>query len=100
MVEVDVRPEPPNLAAQWMMGNLPTLLADLGPAWPGCADDLTDAVAAGLPMSEPLSNLRTPAVAARLRSLAHEEHERAFEEVELINSDTTPPPPFPPQPHT
>ena len=34
MVEVDVRVEPPNLAAQWMMGNLATLLADLGSAGP------------------------------------------------------------------
>src|SRR3546814_11325078 len=53
MVEVDVRPEPPNLAAQWMMGNLATLLADLGPAWPGCADDLPHEVAAGLRVSAP-----------------------------------------------
>src|SRR3954463_5389532 len=28
LVEVDLRVEPPNLAAQWMMGNLATLLAD------------------------------------------------------------------------
>src|SRR3546814_1667923 len=88
MVEVDVRPEPPNLAAQWMMGNLATLLADHGPAWPGCADDLTDEVAAGLRMSESLYNLRTAAVAEELRILANEEMARAFEEVDLIIAAT------------
>ncbi|HEY9558039.1 MAG TPA: amidase [Acidimicrobiales bacterium] len=95
MVEVDVRPEPPNLAAQWMMGNLATLLADLGPAWPGCADDLTDEVAAGLRMSESLYNLRTAAVAEELRILANEEMARAFEEVDLIIAATNPGPAFP-----
>ena len=34
MVEVDLEVDPPNLAAQWMMGNLATLLADLGDRWP------------------------------------------------------------------
>ena len=41
MVLVDVDVELPNLAAQWMMGNLATLLADLGDRWPGCATDMT-----------------------------------------------------------
>src|SRR3546814_19607181 len=95
MVEVDVRPEPPNLAAQWMMGNLATLLADLGPAWPGCADDLTDEVAAGLRMSESLYNLRTAAVAEELRILANAEMARDFQEVDLILAPTHPGPAFP-----
>src|SRR3546814_19960115 len=86
MVEVDVRPEPTNLAAQWMMGKLATLLADLGPACPGCADDLTDEVAAGLRKSESLYNLRTSAVAAVLHLLTHEEMARGFEEVELLRA--------------
>ena len=35
LVEVDVDLALPNLAAQWMMGNLSTLLAELGDLWPG-----------------------------------------------------------------
>ncbi|MGH9084319.1 MAG: amidase family protein, partial [Acidimicrobiales bacterium] len=66
MVEVDVRVEPPNLAAQWMMGNLATLLADLGDAWPACSDQLTDEVAVGLHLAESMYNLRTAAVAEQL----------------------------------
>src|SRR3546814_11185627 len=78
-----------------MMSNLATLLADLGPAWPGFADDLTDEVAAGLRMSESLYNLRTAAVAEELRILANEEMARAFEEVDLIIAATNPGPAFP-----
>ena len=52
MVEVDLRVEPPNLAAQWTMGNLATLLADLGDKWPACSDDLTDEMAVGLHLAE------------------------------------------------
>ena len=60
---------PPNLAAQWMMGNLATLLADLGDKWPGCAQDLTDEVGMGLRMAESLYNLRTAAVWAQTLGL-------------------------------
>ena len=52
MVEVDLRVEPPNLAAQWVMGNLATLLADLGDKWPACSDELTDEMAIGLHLAE------------------------------------------------
>jgi len=95
MKQVDITVDPPNLAAQWMMGNLATLLADLGPAWPGCAPLMTDEVAAGLRMSESLYNLRTAAVAEELRVQANEEMGRAFEEVDLIIAATNPGPAFP-----
>jgi aspartyl-tRNA(Asn)/glutamyl-tRNA(Gln) amidotransferase subunit A len=94
MVEVDLRIEPPNLAAQWMMGNLATLLADLGPAWPACSDDLTDEVAVGLHLAEAMYNLRTAAVAEELRIQANEAMAQAFGEVDLVISATNPGPAF------
>jgi Asp-tRNA(Asn)/Glu-tRNA(Gln) amidotransferase A subunit family amidase len=94
MVEVDLRIEPPNLAAQWMMGNLATLLADLGDAWPGCSGDLTDEVAVGLHLAEAMYNLRTAAVAEELRIQANEVMARAFEEVDLVIAATNPGPAF------
>ena len=94
MVEVDLRVEPPNLAAQWMMGNLATLLADLGDAWPGCSDQLTDEVAVGLHLAEAMYNLRTAAVAEELRIQANEVMGRAFEQVDLIIAATNPGPAF------
>ncbi len=92
---VDLEVHPPNLAAQWMMGNLATLLADLGDRWPKCAGDLTDEVSIGLRLSESLYNLRTAAAAEELRIQANEEMARAFEQVDLIIAATNPGPAFP-----
>ena len=94
MVEVDLRVEPPNLAAQWAMGNLATLLADLGDRWPACSDDLTDEMAVGLHLAEAMYNLRTAAAAEELRVQANEVMARAFEQVDLVIAATNPGPAF------
>jgi Asp-tRNA(Asn)/Glu-tRNA(Gln) amidotransferase A subunit family amidase len=95
MVEVDVRVEPPNLAAQWMMGNLATLLADMGDAWPACSGELTDEIAVGLHLAEAMYNLRTAAVAEELRIQANEAMAEAFGKVDFIVAATNPGPAFP-----
>ncbi|MGI8709962.1 MAG: amidase, partial [Acidimicrobiales bacterium] len=95
MVLVDVDVRPPNLAAQWMMGNLATLLAALGDRWPGCAKDLTDEVATGLFLSQAMYNLHTAAAAEELRIQANEAMARAFDEVDFIVAATNPGPAFP-----
>ena len=95
MVEVDIDVRPPNLAAQWMMGNLSTLLAELDDRWPRCANDLTDEVAIGLFLAQSLYNLRTAAVAEDLRVKANVEMAKAFGEVDLIIAATNPGPAFP-----
>jgi Asp-tRNA(Asn)/Glu-tRNA(Gln) amidotransferase A subunit family amidase len=95
MVRVDVDIELPNLAAQWMMGNLATLLAELGDRWPGCAPEMTPEVAAGLYMSQSLYNLRTAAVAEELRVQANEVMAAAFERADFIIASTNPGPAFP-----
>jgi len=94
MEVVDLRLELPNLAAQWMMGNLATLLAELGDRWPRCANDLTAEVAIGLFLSQSLYNLHTAAVAEALRVQADEAMGRAFEEVDFIVAATNPGPAF------
>jgi len=94
MVEVDLEINVPNLAAQWMMGNLATLLAELGPRWPGCAPDLTDEVAIGLLLSQSMYNLHTASVAEGLRVQAYAEMARAFERVDFVIAPTNPGPAF------
>jgi Asp-tRNA(Asn)/Glu-tRNA(Gln) amidotransferase A subunit family amidase len=95
MVEVEVRIEPPNLAAQWMMGNLATLLADLDDRWPACAPDLTEEVAVGLRLAETAYNLRTASVAEELRVAANKVMAAAFEQVDFVIAATNPGPAFP-----
>jgi Asp-tRNA(Asn)/Glu-tRNA(Gln) amidotransferase A subunit family amidase len=87
-VEVDVKV--PNLAAHWMIGNLATLLADLGPRWPKCLPDLTDEVGIGLLLSQSLYNLHMAAVAEEMRVLANEAMGRAFEKCDLIIAAVNP----------
>lgn len=95
MVLVDRRVEPPNLALQWMMGNLATLIGELGKEWPRCASDLTNEVAFGLRLSETFYNLHTAAAAERLRIEANEVMAAAFEDVDFIIAATNPGPAFP-----
>jgi len=95
MREVEIELDLPNLAAQWMMGNLATLLADLDDRWPACSDELTDEVAVGLRLSQSLYNLNTAAVAEAQRIEANEVMAKAFEQVDFIVAATNPGPAFP-----
>src|SRR4051812_1145617 len=90
MVQVDVPLEIPNLALQWMMGNLATLLAELGDRWPACAGDLTTEVAFGLRLSQTFYNLNTAASAEALRIQANEAMAAAFEQVDFVIASTNP----------
>jgi Asp-tRNA(Asn)/Glu-tRNA(Gln) amidotransferase A subunit family amidase len=94
MVQVDLRLELPNMALQWMMGNLATLLAELGDRWPECADDLTTEVTFGLRLSQTFYNLNTAAAAEALRIQANEAMAAAFEEVDFVIAPTNPGPAF------
>ncbi|MCA1481754.1 amidase, partial [Bradyrhizobium sp. NBAIM08] len=94
MVEVDITVTLPNLAAQWAMGNLSTLIAELGPRWPACGRDLTDEVGLGAILAESLYNLNLAAVAERQRLEANEAMATAFGEVDYIISTTNPGPAF------
>jgi aspartyl-tRNA(Asn)/glutamyl-tRNA(Gln) amidotransferase subunit A len=72
------------------MGNLSTLVAELGDRWPGCVGELTDEVAFGLLMAEAMYNLRTAAVAEELRLRAYAAMAEAFEQVDFIMASTNP----------
>ncbi len=94
MVLVDLVVDPPNQAAQWMMGNMATLLADLGRQWPNCAGDLTAEIAIGLRLARSLYNLDLAAAAEELRIQANEAMAAAFEQVDFIIAATNPGPAF------
>jgi aspartyl-tRNA(Asn)/glutamyl-tRNA(Gln) amidotransferase subunit A len=94
MVEVDRAVALPNLAAQWAMGNLATLLAELGEQWPACVADLTDEVAVGLLLAQSLYNLHTAAVAEEQRIAANEAMAALFDDVDFVIAATNPGPAF------
>jgi Asp-tRNA(Asn)/Glu-tRNA(Gln) amidotransferase A subunit family amidase len=90
MVQVDLDLKLPNLSAQWMMGNLSTLLAELGDRWPSCAPDLTAEVATGMYLSQAMYNLNTAAVAEERRLRAYQAMAEAFEQADFIVAATNP----------
>jgi len=94
MIRVPLRLDLPNLAAQWMVGNMATLVADLGDRWPACASELTQEIEVGMRLSHALYNLDTAAVAEELRVQANEVMARAFDDVDLIICATNPGPAF------
>ena len=94
MRRVPLRLDLPNLAAQWMVGNMATLVADLGDRWPKCAGQLTEEIEIGMRLSHALYNRDTAAVAEELRVAANEAMAAAFDEVDLIICATNPGPAF------
>jgi Asp-tRNA(Asn)/Glu-tRNA(Gln) amidotransferase A subunit family amidase len=94
MTLVDVTIDLPNLAGQWMMGNLATLIAHLGDAWPGCLDELTEEVAMGALVAQALYNLHTAAVGEQLRVRANEVMASTFDAVDVVITATNPGPAF------
>ena len=77
-----------------MVGNLATLLADLGDRWPRCASELTDELAVGLWLSGACYNLHSAAIAEAQRMRAYDVMARAFEQVDFVIAATNPGPAF------
>jgi Asp-tRNA(Asn)/Glu-tRNA(Gln) amidotransferase A subunit family amidase len=94
MHRVELAIDVPNITAHWMMGNMSTLLADLGDRWPACARDMTPDVALGVFMAQSLYNLHTAAHAERLRIRLNETLAAAFEQADFLISSTNPGPAF------
>ena len=94
MVRVPLTLDLPNLAAQWMVGNMATLVAELGREWPKNAGLLTEEIEIGMRLSKALYNLDTAAAAEELRVRANEAMAAAFEQVDLIVAATNPGPAF------
>ena len=94
MKRVEISLDLPNLAAQWMMGNLATLLPELNDRWPACASQMTDEIALGLFLSKSFYNLDTAAEAETQRIAADEAMAAAFRECDLIVCSTNPGPAF------
>jgi Asp-tRNA(Asn)/Glu-tRNA(Gln) amidotransferase A subunit family amidase len=94
MREVEIAVDTPNLAVAWMVGNMSTLVADLGDLWPACAPELTDEITIGLLLSQSIYNLYAAAVAEEQRVQANEVMANAFDQVNFIIAATNPGPAF------
>ncbi|HET7722447.1 MAG TPA: amidase, partial [Acidimicrobiales bacterium] len=90
MQVVDVPVTLPGLGTEWAIGNLATLLADLGDRWPGCKDDLTPEIAFGLEFATQAMSLQTAAASELARTAANEAMAAIFDEVDFVVAATNP----------
>ena len=87
---VDVPVQLPGLGTEWAVGNLATLLADLGDRWPACKDDLTAEIAFGLEFADQVMNLHTAAASENARIAANEAMAEVFDQVDFVIAATNP----------
>ncbi|MEZ5320619.1 MAG: amidase [Microthrixaceae bacterium] len=92
-VEVDVQLV--NVTAEWMLGNMSTLMAGLGPLWPRCAGLLTQSIEDGMRIAESFYNLRTAAIAETKRVRLNRAMSDIFDQVDFVMAATNPGPAFP-----
>lgn len=92
-VEADV--DIPRLGVPWAMGNLSSLLVDIGEYWPQCAADLTEELAFGFTLAWNVYDLEVAAEAERRRTEANETMAALFERADFVISATNPDPAFP-----
>ncbi|MGI9576991.1 MAG: amidase, partial [Microthrixaceae bacterium] len=92
---VEISLDLPNLAAQWAMGNMSTLIPELGPMWPSRRKELTFEIEIGTMLAETFYNLHVAGVAEERRVKAYQAMAEAFDEVDFIMSATNPGPAFP-----
>jgi aspartyl-tRNA(Asn)/glutamyl-tRNA(Gln) amidotransferase subunit A len=94
MKVVDIPFDVPNITAEWMMGNVSTLIAELGDLWPACAPELTQSIEDGLRLSSAFYNLRTAGIAEHKRLLLNQAMADVFDQVDLVIAATNPGPAF------
>jgi aspartyl-tRNA(Asn)/glutamyl-tRNA(Gln) amidotransferase subunit A len=92
---VDLPVRLPGLGTEWAVGNLATLLAELGDRWPACKDDLTGEIAFGLEFASHVMNLQTAADAELSRTAANEAMAAVFDQVDFVVAATNPDVAFP-----
>ena len=95
MEVVEISLELPNLAAQWAMGNLSTLVPELGSSWPRRRKELTYEMEVGMMLAETFYNIHVAGVAEDRRVKAYQAMAQAFSEVDFIMCATNPGPAFP-----
>ena len=95
MQRLDLPVEIPRMGAEWMMGNVSSLYAEIEHLWPGCAADLTDEMRVGIQLSESLYNMRIAAAGEMLRREADAAMALLFEKADFVITSSNPGPAFP-----
>ncbi len=95
MKRIDVDVDIPRLGVPWAMGNLATLLMDLGDRWPSCATELTEEMAFAFTLAWNVFDLELAAEAEKRRVEANEAMASLFDQADFVICATNPDPAFP-----
>jgi Asp-tRNA(Asn)/Glu-tRNA(Gln) amidotransferase A subunit family amidase len=96
MKRIEVEPfDVPRLGVGWAMGNLASLLVDIGDRWPACASELTEELAFGFTLAWNVFDLELAAQSEKRRTEANTAMARLFEQADLVIAATNPDPAFP-----
>ncbi len=85
----------PRLGVPWAMGNLASLLVDLGDRWPKCGPELTEELAFGFTLAWNVYDLELAAESEKRRTEANTAMARLFEQADFVIAATNPDPAFP-----
>ena len=94
-IHVDPHFDVPRLGVPWVMGNLASLLVDIGARWPKCADELTEELAFGFTLAWNTYDLELAAESERRRTEANEVMASLFDRADFVICATNPDPAFP-----
>ncbi len=94
-VDVDVDFDVPRLGVPWTMGNLASLLVDIGDRWPKCAEELTEELAFAFTLAWNTFDLELAAEAERRRTEANEAMASLFEKADFVICGDEPRPRLP-----
>ncbi len=87
---IAVEPALPPLRGAWAMANQPSLVADLGDAYPECIPDLSREIAAGLQSAQERYNLERAASVERYRRQLNGAMADLFDQAEFVFCSTHP----------
>ena len=80
----------PSMGAAWSISGMISIHAQLGDAWPACADDLTPEIGAGLAMTRDRYSMEARAKIESRRTAVNDKMAQIFDEVDFVITATNP----------
>ena len=80
----------PSMGAAWSISGMISIHAQLGDAWPACADDLTPEMSAGLAMTRDRYGMDARAKIESRRTAVNDKMAQIFDEVDFVITATNP----------
>jgi aspartyl-tRNA(Asn)/glutamyl-tRNA(Gln) amidotransferase subunit A len=88
--QVDIVVDLPNMGTAWSLTGLVDIYAELGDAWPACADDLTPEISFGLAWAQDRYNVRAQIISEERRRKVNDVMAAMFADVDFVFTASNP----------